>query len=1027
MKKALKETLIIAGSSVAAIGLIFSGGISRLVYSIYDGIRTKDIISRFENGKTDVGPVEKESFHKQVYMTIKEEGDKKTTDLLVFTAKDKYELTHYEEITTASSSYSSDFFHMSGDYSREGNIVTVTPGIGVYSINTNNGGFQHYNAEYLTKEDAGDLPTRDEVYKMKYSSYDFALMADGTFVMGGTSDSSEVLGAPEGRRVYSTKTTQGRITMKTLITLDNGTYIVYSQATNSNNAEQTTGAFYGSSTYTIADNEKGIVPDEAKPEETYDIVRGVNGLGYMYANNNGSHMQFDLRGESQFAQWLGTSFNATSPTFYVTESGFTIKIGALKTVVEEWGLYVPATEVEDNPGQEEAKAIHLEVASSIEDKPFVLDLNPDGTRSTGWTNYAQTVKEGTWYSFGNSIVINVDGYASSSTLNSDGSVSISVNYGQMGEKTYSMSKEQLAEAKKNSKPITVEVASSIEDKPFVIEFRDDGTLTTGWTNYSQTLKDGKWSVKDGEIVIDVDYETTIVANVDGSLTATVNYGQMGSKEFTISKSVVDILIANAKISYSSIRLEVASSVEDKPFILEFKEDGSLTTGWTNYPQTVKDGTWSIFNGVIFINVDGYTSACEYKGDGTVAITVNYGQMGEKTYSMNADQYSFLKTLATPLHLEVASSAEGKPFILEFTEDGKVTTGWTNYAQTVKEGTWSFEGDSLVITVEGYTSTVAANEDGTVSITINYGQMGDKAYTLSAEQYAALKPASSDIHLEVASSAEGKPFILDIKSDGTVTTGWTNYAQTVKDGTWTVFGGKIVITVAGYSSKCVLNEDGSASITVNYGQMGDKTYTLSAAQYAALATNETPIHAEVASSAEGKPFVLDINGDGTLSTGWTNYAQTVKSGTWSCFNGNISFNVEGYKTTFDYKADGTVDVTINYGQMGDKVYTLSAEQYNAIKANGSKLHYEVASSAEGKPFILEFTEDGKVTTGWTNYAQTVKEGTWSKADGKLVITVEGYTATVTVEEDGSASVKINYGQMGDKVYTVPAADLASLLA
>jgi len=37
----------------------------------------------------------------------------------------------------------------------------------------------------------------------------------------------------------------------------------------------------------------------------------------------------------------------------------------------------------------------------------------------------------------------------------------------------------------------------------------------------------------------------------------------------------------------------------------------------------------------------------------------------------------------------------------------------------------------------YGSTIVANADGSLTITVNYGQMGEKVYTMSAEQVALL--------------------------------------------------------------------------------------------------------------------------------------------------------------------------------------------------------------------------------------------------------------------------------------------------
>lgn len=138
---------------------------------------------------------------------------------------------------------------------------------------------------------------------------------------GGESDATDVLSAPEGRLAYTDYVAQGRKTYKTLVSLDAGVYFVYNHATNSNNAEQTTGAMFGYGSFEIKDSNKGIVPDESKPEKTYDIVTGEAGVGYMYANNNGTHMHFDLQNSSGFLSWLATSFNAPSPTFYVSETG----------------------------------------------------------------------------------------------------------------------------------------------------------------------------------------------------------------------------------------------------------------------------------------------------------------------------------------------------------------------------------------------------------------------------------------------------------------------------------------------------------------------------------------------------------------------------------------------------------------------------------------------------------------------------------------------------------------------------------
>ena len=457
MNKKMKKVLTGVLALLVFVALIVCAPVSRTLYSIYDTNRTNEILAQLEAEKNAAQASEStavNTFHKQAYLTSSEEtsGDKKieTTHLLVLTSENTYELNFYERTVKGESSYTSEYFRMTGAYTREGNLLTVEPGIGVLAQSQDGSSYTYYNAQYLTAEEAAGDKTRAEVYDMKYASRQIALMQDGSFVVGGKSDAADVLPAPAGRNVYTDFIAQGRKTYKTLVTLDDCTYYVYCQATNSNNAEQTTGALFGYSTYVIKDANKGIVPDETKPEETYDIVTGEAGIGYMYANNNGSHMHFDLQSQSGFLSWLSTSFNASSPTFYVSESGFTMKIGALKTVVAPWGLYVPSgetaePEATEAPAAQETFAvqdIRLELETSVEGKPFVLELKADGTLRTGWTNYEQTMMDGTWKVEGGKLVLDV--VYPATIVENNGGLDITVNYGQMGEKVYTMTAEQAA-------------------------------------------------------------------------------------------------------------------------------------------------------------------------------------------------------------------------------------------------------------------------------------------------------------------------------------------------------------------------------------------------------------------------------------------------------------------------------------------------------------------------------------------------------------------------------------------------------
>ena len=742
MKTNMKKVLSGVLALLVFVALVAVAPVSRIVYSIYDANRTNEILAQLEAEANAPQDAAVNDFHKQAYMMAAQETDGDKTidkiDLLVLTSDSAYELTYYERVETGTTSYTAEYFHMTGTYTREGNMLTLEPGIGVLSQNPNGTGFTHYNAQYLTAEEAAGEKTRDEVYAMKYDSNQIALMQDGSFVVGGKSDAKEELPAPEGRKVYTDAVLQGRVTYKTLVTLDDNTYIVYSHATNSNNVEQTTGSLFGYGDYVIKDTDRGIIPDETKPEETYDIVSGEPGTGFMYANNNGSHMQFDLQNGPGFSQWLATSFNAPTPTFYVTETGFTVKLGALKTVVNPWGLYIPAADSEES-GEPEAPAVtelvKIELETSVEGKPFILQFNSDGSLLTGWTNHEQTMKEGTWAFADGALVLELE-YESSVAENAEGGLDVTVNYGQMGEKVYTLTADQVAALKGGEEVaelFRVEIETSVEDKPFLLQFNSDGSLLTGWTNHEQTMKEGTWAFADGTLVLEMEYESSVAENAEGGLDVTVNYGQMGEKVYTLTADQVAALKGGEEAA-ELFRVEIETSVEGKPFLLQFNSDGSLLTGWTNYEQTMQEGKWAFADGALTLELE-YESAVAENAEGGLDITINYGQMGEKVYILTADQVVLLKggeEAAELFRVEIETSVEGKPFILQFNSDGSLLTGWTNYEQTMKEGKWAVADGALVLEME-YESSVAENAEGGLDITVNYGQMGEKVYTLTADQ------------------------------------------------------------------------------------------------------------------------------------------------------------------------------------------------------------------------------------------------------------------------------------------------------
>ena len=249
-----------------------------------------------------------------------------------------------------------------------------------------------------------------------------------------------------------------------------------------------------------------------------------------------------------------------------------------------------------------------------------------------------------------------------------------------------------------------------------------------------------------------------------------------------------------------------------------------------------------------------------------------------------------------------------------------------------DGTWAITDGTLALNM-AYGAAVTENAEGGLDITVDYGQMGEKVYTMTATMFDALKNIELPVEgvaLEVETSVEGKPFVLNLNTDGTLLTGWTNYEQTLQEGTWTITDGALFLNMA-YGSAITQNAEGGLDITVDYGQMGEKVYTMTADQLAALNIElaDKGVALEVETSVAGKPFVLELNADGTLRTGWTNYEQTMVDGTWTATDGNLVLDMGDYSATITENAEGGLDITVDYGQMGEKVYTMTVEQADAI--------------------------------------------------------------------------------------------------
>ena len=421
MNDKIKKALLIAACAIVTVGLIAAAPISRLVYTIYDTIRTNGIIRDLENKKNnkDNDEEEKEVNRKAFY---KGSADGYTFDFLALIDDKNFELAHYERTENATTVH----YQTQGEYTLKNNVVTITDVSA--SVST-----LYKNGEYKSGSTA---EVRKALYEGIYSNTSFALQSDGTFTVGGKSDTEDEIKSKA--EVYFLYDESSRPTYKSITVFDDNTYIAYCFALNSKNHEEAAGSFIGRGEYTV--KKSNVAPNEDKADETYDVLSLKPGYGYDYANNNGSLMGFDCITEKSFEQWFMLSLSGTATAeIRTSKTGYSYSVGAKTETFGKWSVSFVDVGSTDEP--EENEDIKLEVATSVEGKPFVLSFKADGTLETGWTNYPTTIKSASWSVVDGALSLDMGetGY----TVKVNGN-EIAVNYGQMGEKTFTLTDAQLA-------------------------------------------------------------------------------------------------------------------------------------------------------------------------------------------------------------------------------------------------------------------------------------------------------------------------------------------------------------------------------------------------------------------------------------------------------------------------------------------------------------------------------------------------------------------------------------------------------
>ena len=813
MKKFLKKLFLVAAASTVLAASVSLSGCSYLVYTIWDNQRVNEILAQLQKEKDEANkPHEESNYHRQAYaiQSVEETGDKtvRTYQMLTLVDETTYALDYYDRVSVGESSYTAKYYHTEGEYTREGNVVTVKPGVGSLSECKDAGTTYVYTNGQT--EDA-----RTAMYEAVFgSNQSIALMKDGSFRVGGTSDSSEELTAPNGARVFRYTDTASRPTYRTLALFPDGVYIVTNHSLHSQTPDLTVGSFIAIGRYDVDEEDVDANIEGQEGEHTYDLVTLSAGRGFNYANNNGSDMMFDLQSDASFQQWYQLSVGS-STQLTVSETGYTYLVGVREVKIPAWGFYFPVTaepEPEPDPGDKAMLSLKGDA-----NEAFTLDFYEDGTYHFEFTTH-KAGEDGTWAMTDGKLTLTCQDRVNVFEQNEDGSYT--VNY--ISKKSEQMTQHYTMSAEQYS--LFSGVLLSLKgdaNEAFTLDFYEDGTYHFEFTTY-HAAEDGTWALVGGKLTLTCqDRVNTFEKNEDGSYT--VNYISQKSEQMTQHYTIS----AEQFKLFSNQTLSLKGDANEA-FTLDFFEGGTYHFEFTTY-HAAEDGTWALVGGKLTLICQDRVNTFEKNEDGSY--TVNYiSQKSEQMtqhFTISAEDYkaNFQKVL-----LGLKGDAN-QAFVLDLREDGTYFFEFTTYHAS-EEGTWSFANGKLTLTCQDRVNTFEKNEDG--SYTVNYisqkSEQMTQHFTISAEDYKANFQGT----LVSLKGNANEAFILEFYADGTYYFSFTTYNAS-ENGTWAVVDGKLTLTCLERVNVFEQNEGGS--YTVNYisqksAQM-TQHYTLSAEQYAAL--------------------------------------------------------------------------------------------------------------------------------------------------------------------------------------------------
>ena len=771
------------------------------------------------------------TFAPQTYLTTSTEklsnGDSiERYDLLVLLSDKKAALNSYKKYVPASGadSYTNSSFASLTDYTRTDNLVTLDFGPMTYTDRTETNNVKFYRGD----DETGSKEAFNKAFDTEKAS--FVVSKDGTFALGTSSTGDLATGLSTANTYwYYEETSRPSYYMLTL--LDDSTYYLNTFCMDSKNVKTPVSAFVTSGTYKS-------YPD--KKTDTYDVVRINIGRGHMFANNNGSNMEFDVNSDDNFKQWLGMSIGKVQ-AYKVTKVGFEGLLGD----VQAYGFEAFGEDFDsDTPAEVDPTDGAMLVSNGQTNQAIKLAFFSDGTYHFVW-NANKIDETGTWAYDQDTDVVTLtatnDTTTKTNTITKQEDGTYKVDYvsalSEQLKQTFVISE---ADFVNNFKAAVILDLKGDKNSAITLTFKSDHTYIFAFTT-NNTTESGTWSYDATTDTLSMKVGDKECATVTNNGTYDLHYVYSKSDQldqhYTLTKAQWGKTFVHSLTTIQGEKMKENCTLtfnSDATFNFYFKVSNNGTDSIVK-----EDGSYEVNSddNVVLKVGDATVATAEKQSDGRYKFAYVYSKSSQLTQDFIMDENSYKSTFSIA-DKTINGVKNPTQVNLKLNRDHSYSFNFNFSGSWQSEyGSWSYDStnDKLVLTCKTTTNELTKQEDGTYkgTYTANINSKLSQEFVLAAEDTDVFASTLANVD---KTNESGTHFGLIFNSNHSYSFHFYNY-KVEETGTWSYDSTTDVFTFYCYNTTNTSTKNEDGTYTINYvshrsSQM-TQVFTLSAADAATV--------------------------------------------------------------------------------------------------------------------------------------------------------------------------------------------------